>query len=72
MLCICWEMNGVMYVELLDINETIIADVYSQQLQRLHKVLLQKRSALVDQKDGILLRDNSRFHVAKLTQQKLE
>jgi [histone H3]-lysine36 N-dimethyltransferase SETMAR len=65
-------MSGVIYFELLDINETITADVYSQQLQRLNEVLLQKRPTLANQKDVILLHDNSRSHVAKLTQQKIE
>jgi histone-lysine N-methyltransferase SETMAR len=72
MLCIWWDMSGVSYFDLLDINETITADVYSQQLQRLNEVLLQKRSTLANQKDVILLHDNSRSHVAKLTQQKIE
>ncbi len=65
-------MCGVICFELLDINETITADVYSQQLQRLNEVLLQKRPTLANQKDVILLHDNSRSHVAKLTQQKIE
>ncbi len=65
-------MSGVIYFELLDINETITADVYSQQLQRLNEVLLQKRPTVANQKDVILLHGNSRSHVAKLPQQKIE
>jgi histone-lysine N-methyltransferase SETMAR len=72
MLCIWWDMSGVIYFELLRNNETITADVYSQQLQRLNEVLLRKRPTLANQKDFILLHDNSRPHVAKLTQQKIE
>jgi histone-lysine N-methyltransferase SETMAR len=72
MLCIWWDMSGVIYFELLDINQTVTADVYSQQLQRLNEVLLLKRPALANQKGVILLHDNSRSHVAKLTQQKIE
>jgi histone-lysine N-methyltransferase SETMAR len=60
------------YFELLGIHETINANVYSQQLQRLNEVLLQKRTVLANQKGVILLHDNSRPHVAKLTQQKIE
>ena len=33
MLCIWWDMSGVIYFELLRNNETITADAYSQQLQ---------------------------------------
>ncbi len=65
-------MKGVIYFELLDINQTTTANVYSQQLQRLNKVLSQKRPALANQKAVILLHDNSRPHVAQLTQQKIE
>ncbi len=72
MLCIWWDMSGVTYFELLDINETITADVYSQQLQWFNEVLLQKRPTLANQKDVILLYGNSRSHVAKLIQQKIE
>ncbi len=72
MLCIWWDMSGVIYFELLDINETVTANVYSQQLQRLNEVLLQKRPALGNQKCVILLHGNSRSHVAKFTQQKIE
>jgi histone-lysine N-methyltransferase SETMAR len=72
MLCVWWDMNGVIYFEFLDINQTITADIYSQQLQRLHEVLLEKRLNLVNQKDVILLHDNATPHVAKLTQQTIE
>jgi hypothetical protein len=47
MLCIWWDMKGVIYFELLDTNHTITVDVYSQQLQRLHEALLQKELGAV-------------------------
>jgi len=65
-------LSQLCYFELLDIHETINANVYSQQLQRLNEVLLQKRPVLANQKGVILLHDNSRPHVAKLTEQKIE
>jgi hypothetical protein len=65
-------MKGVIYFELSDINQTITVNVYSQQLQRVNEILLRKRPALANQKDIILLHDNGRPHVAKLTQQKIE
>jgi len=65
-------MKGVIYFELLDISQTITANVHSQQLQRLNEVLSQKRPTLANQKAVILLHDNSRPHVAQLTQQKIE
>jgi histone-lysine N-methyltransferase SETMAR len=68
MLCIWWNMKGIIYFEFLDSNQTITADVYAQQFQRLHEVLLEKRPNLVNEKDVILLHDNATPHVAKLTQ----
>ncbi len=41
-------------------------------MQRLNEVLLQKRPVLANQKGIILLHDNARPHVAKLTQQKIK
>ena len=72
MLCIWWDMSGVIYFELLRNNEMITADVFSQQLQRLSEVPLRKRPTSAKQKDVIFLHDNSRPHVAKLTQPKIE
>lgn len=72
LLCIWWDMIGVIYFEFLNMNQTITADVYCQQLQRLNEVLLQKRRNLINQKGVILLHDNGSPHTAKLTQQKVE
>lgn len=72
LLCIWWDAKGVLYWELLDNNQTITAEVYAQQLQRLQEALLQKRPALVNRKGVILLHDNARPHVAKLTREKIQ
>ena len=71
MLCIWWDRRGVVWFELLKNNQTITAEVYSQQLQRLHDELVKKRPALVNRKGVILLHDNARPHVAKITQKKI-
>ena len=60
-LCILWDIRVVIYFELLDMNQTVTASVYSQQLQRFNEVLLQKRPALAKQKDVILLHENSQI-----------
>jgi len=65
-------MKDVIYFELLDINQMITTNVYCQRLERLNKILLQKRPALANRKGLILLHDNGQLHVAKLTQQKIE
>lgn len=72
MLCIWWDINGVVYFELLGPNQTINANLYSQQLERVHETLCEKRPALVNRKDPILLHDNARPHVAKVTIAKID
>ena len=72
MLCVWWDMKGVIYFEVLDNNQTVNSNLYSQQLQRLNEVLFQKRPVLANQKGVILLHDNGTPHVSKLTQQTIE
>lgn len=72
MLCVWWDREGVILFELLKKGETITANFYSSQLQRVHEKLLKKRPALVNRKGVILQHDNARPHVAKLTQEKLK
>jgi len=72
LLCVWWDIMGMLYFELLENNQTITAEIYSQQLQRLREALLNKRPAMVNRKGVILLHDNARPHVAKMTQKKIQ
>lgn len=71
MLCIWWDMRGVVHWEFLDSNLTITADIYCQQLDRLHQELLHNRPSLINRKGVILQVDNARPHIARKTQQKI-
>jgi histone-lysine N-methyltransferase SETMAR len=53
-------------------GRTINADVYSQQLEKMYTVLLEKYPALVNRKRFLLQQDNARPHTAKKTHQKIE
>lgn len=65
MLCIWWDMKGVVYYELLHPNETITGARYRTQLMRLKKALAQKRPEWKERHDKIILQhDNARPHVA--------
>ena len=44
MLCIWWDVNGVIYWELLDSKSTLTATVYSQQLDKVAEAVGTKRS----------------------------
>jgi [histone H3]-lysine36 N-dimethyltransferase SETMAR len=72
LLCVWWDMDGLIYYELLNQNQTITADVYCQQLDKLRLSLATKRPALANRKGVILQQDNARPHTAKITQQKLK
>ncbi|XP_014609810.1 PREDICTED: histone-lysine N-methyltransferase SETMAR-like [Polistes canadensis] len=71
LLCVWWDCRGIIYHELLKPNLTITADRYVQQLQRVQEKLNEKRPALVNRKNIILLHDNVRSHTAKVTQEKI-
>jgi histone-lysine N-methyltransferase SETMAR len=50
----------------------INAEVYSQQLQKMYTVLLEKHPTLVNRKRVLLQQDNARPHTAKETLQNIE
>ena len=54
MLCIWWDMKGVLYYELLKPGQTVTAELYRQQLVKVNKKIEEK-----------LLHDNVRPHVDK-------
>ena len=68
LLCVWWDQKGVLHYELLPRNQTITAEVYCQQLRRLEKAIQEKRPGM----DVILLHDNARPHVARVTKQVID
>ena len=69
MLSVWWNHCGIIQFEQLNRNETVTADLYVQKLQQLvHQSLLEKRPALVNRKNVVLLHDNARPHTARVTQ----
>jgi hypothetical protein len=53
-------------------GSTTNAEVYSQELQKMYTVLLEKYPALVNRKRVLLRQNNARPHTAKKTLQKIE
>jgi hypothetical protein len=53
-------------------GHTINAEVYSQQLEKMYTILLEKYPALVNRKRVLLQQDNAHPHTAKKTLQKIE
>jgi histone-lysine N-methyltransferase SETMAR len=48
LLCVWWNYEGLMYNELVPHGRTINVEVYSQQLEKIYTVLLEKYPALMN------------------------
>lgn len=68
LLCIWWTARGVVHSELLKRGQTITGELYSQQLERVHRAMQTKEPALINGKGVVFLQDNARPHVSKVTQ----
>ena len=78
MLCIWWNMQGVVYYELFKPNESITekegrgGDQYQLQLNRMNETLLEKRPAVASNRRKVMfLPDNARLDVAKVIKETL-
>ncbi|KAF2353642.1 Transposase type 1 [Trinorchestia longiramus] len=71
MVTVWWSTIGVIHYSFLGVNETINAERYCNDLAVMHARLSEKRPALVNRRGSILLHDNARPHVARITVQKL-
>ena len=71
MVTVWWCVIGVIHYSFLDANQSITAEVYCNQLEEMHHHLQKMRPALVNRRGPILLHDNARPHVARMTLQKL-
>lgn len=72
LLCVWWDISGILYYELLKPGDTVTAEVYCRQLDDLHSQIQKKRPALVSRKGVILQHDNARPHAARITQEKIQ
>jgi len=73
MLCIWWDQQGVVYYELLQLNETITRDRYRFQLMRLSRALKEKQLQHEQRYDKVILQhDNAWPHVAQAVKTYLE
>ncbi len=71
MVTVWWTACGIIHNSFLESGKSITADSYSQELAICHKKLEQMRPFLINHKGPILLHDNARPHVGKVTQKKL-
>ncbi|KAF2348123.1 Transposase type 1 [Trinorchestia longiramus] len=65
-----WSAIGIIHYCFLGVNETVNAERYCNDLAVMHARLSKNRPALVHRRGPILLHDNARPHVARMTVQK--
>ncbi|XP_076166383.1 lymphocyte-specific helicase isoform X3 [Ptiloglossa arizonensis] len=71
LLCVWWSIRGVVHFEVLKPGQTVNADLYCEQLDRVNKSLIEKWPAIVNRKGVILQHDNARLHCARRTLAKI-
>ena len=64
MMSVWWDLNGIVYFELLTRNQNINSNVYYRQLMKLDKEIKEKRSELATRKGVIFHQDNARPHIS--------
>lgn len=69
LLSVFWDSQGMLFWELLDNNQTVNANIYTEQLRKLADAVREKRPKRLKVS---LLHDNARPHTAKLTREFLE
>jgi len=72
LISVWWTLKGVAYWELLPDGQTITADIYCEQIDRLATKLRGHWPKLAKRIDVIMQYDNARQHTAKKTRKKLK
>ena len=68
-LCCVWrDHRSIIHFKFLNRSQTHIADLYFQRPRRVHESILRKRPSLMIRKYIVILLDNTRPHLVKLTQ----
>ena len=72
MLCVWWNFEGVIHSDYVPIGRAVVADLYSQQLERVHEILRRRYPALVNRYRVILQQGNARPHTAGTIMTKIQ
>lgn len=71
MLCVWWNYEGIIYFEVIPDGVAINAGLYSQQIDKMYAVMLQRYPALTNRKRIIIQQDNARPHTAAEVKRKI-
>ncbi len=66
------DCNGIVHYSFLKPGEAVTALKYCQQLDEIHRKLCEEQPALVNRNVPILLHDNARPHLTRVTQTELK
>ncbi|CAJ0590615.1 unnamed protein product [Cylicocyclus nassatus] len=69
MLCVWWNIRGLVYFEVLPPSQPVTADLYAEQLEKVDRALRRQGE---NPRTIKFLHDNARPHVANIAQQKIE
>ena len=69
MLCVWWNTRGIVHFEVLESGQTVTNTLFCEQLERTNQALIAKGE---NSEKVRLLHDNTRPHVSKVTQKKIE
>ena len=72
MLCVWWNSECVIRWEFVLNGRAVDADIYSQQLERVHENLSQRYPALTNRNRILSQQDNARPHTARTTTTKVQ
>ncbi|GFX67532.1 histone-lysine N-methyltransferase SETMAR [Trichonephila clavipes] len=71
LLCVWWGIRGIVHFEVLKPGETVNAELYCEQLDRLKQSLIERYPAVINRKGVIFQHDNARRHCTRKTAEKL-
>ncbi|XP_046826458.1 histone-lysine N-methyltransferase SETMAR-like [Vespa crabro] len=71
LVCVWWSIRGIVHFEVLKPGQTVNADLYREQLDRVNQSLIEEYSVIVNRKGVILQHDNARPHCTRRTLEKI-
>ncbi len=71
MVTVWWSAAGAIHYSFIKSGETMTAKMYCRRLEVFHQKLSEKQPALVNRREPILLHDNARPYIPRITLQKL-
>jgi histone-lysine N-methyltransferase SETMAR len=72
MLCVWWNVEGVVHWELVPAGRAVNGKLYVEQLERVHEALRQRYPSMIRRNQILLQQDNAPAHTSRTTKEKIE